>query len=392
MLKIIIVSLFLLFNCAAGFAQGENENSSSPGAKASASSSNYSESVPYQPRELTDKQSKQKKEKQSEKKIKPNEKSPLADSDSSGNDAAETVNVAVSVYDRGGKGVGALKKSDFILFVDDKEQEISSFKTDDEPLNVFLVLDTSPSTAAQINDIQHFAAEFLESLDAQTNVQIIQFNEKPNVLTALTNDRQILKKAVGKLKDGEGTSLYEALRSILQKQVASVAGRKVILILTDGVDTTSRKAGYESSLIEAECGDAAIYPFYLDTYDANVKSMAKIPGSIFGSIIGPAPGRGFNPAIEKAEYELGKSYLNDLARLSGGRTFEVKKLSLISRSDFERIRELFKPQYYIGFNAAQPGEPGKRRQIKVRINRPNLIVRARGSYILKNKFDKDKND
>lgn len=274
------------------------------------------------------------------------------------------------------------------MFVDGERREIENFNTGDEPLNVFLILDTSPSAAVEIKSVRHFAAQFVESLRPSDNVQIIQFNEKTSVLSPLTNDRQVLSRAVRRLDIGDGTSIHDSLSTIMQKHISPVAGRKIVILLTDGVDTSSASLTYETSLAEAEKVDAAIYPFYVDTFKFWTKNTVRaVPGSVLGTILGSIVN---NPAATKSgaittkeAYELGRNYLNDAARLSGGRTFEVKNPERVDKAELAGIRELFTPKYFVGFKVAASDSPEKRRQIKVRINQPNLTVRARGSYILK---------
>jgi hypothetical protein len=78
---------------------------------------------------------------------------------------------------------------------------------------------------------------------------------------------------------------------------------------------------------------------------------------------------------------VGKQFLLDLAWLSGGKAFEIMKISELKKADFVSIPTIIKPQYTIGINLPNTAN-AERRQVKVRVNRPNLKIHARGSLIV----------
>jgi VWFA-related protein len=260
-------------------------------------------------------------------------------------------------------------------FVDGKEQEILAFEKADQPLDLVLIVDTSPSTAYKPKDIKTFVTTLTESLKPQDKIQIISFNEELKILCESTNDKQIINKAVKKLEMGDGTSIYEAVETIFQKILGSDGGRKSIVILSDGVDTTSRKANYLTSLVSAEKSSAPVFVFYLDTFNyipPNRPNYAALLGILSASRwVGSS----------KEDYELGLAYLQDIALLSGGRTLQVKNLAEVKTDEISGILEFLKPRYFISFKLAETVNPAERKQLKVRINRPNLTVRARGSFL-----------
>jgi hypothetical protein len=112
--------------------------------------------------------------------------------------------------------------------------------------------------------------------------------------------------------------------------------------------------------------------------DDNQKTINRLPLPI---ILNPA----FNkiPGTTKEDYALGGAYSQDLAAISGARTFVIQNLPAISQKDFENILPFLNPQYYISFNPNSADDPIERKQIKVRVNRRNLVVNTRGSFLLK---------
>ena len=375
MYKTFFTLIVLLSGFAAGFAQKEEENS--PKSSVVGGQTVYSASIPYQPRQIDEKKYNQKKEKKSKKDLSAKDKAQFAENALSNNGEIQIIKIPIFISDQKGMPIADLKRSDFKLSIDGIEREILSFEAGEQSLNLLLVLDTNPSTAHQPEEVQNFTVNLIESLKPSDRLQIIKFNAEVTALTEPTNDRQTLKKSVKKIKTGDGTSLYDALQTIFRKYVGSSADeQKTIILLTDGVDTTSLKANYITSLTEAEKSAAAVFPFYLDTLENIGKTVKPTPSSVFFPIIGG------QPPLSKEDYELGKFYLTDVAAISGRRIFAVKNLSAVNKKDFESALQLLKPQYYISFNSSGGTENLlKRKQVKVRINRPNLIVRTRGSYI-----------
>ena len=82
------------------------------------------------------------------------------------------------------------------------------------------------------------------------------------------------------------------------------------------------------------------------------------------------------------EYALGRKYLEELADVTGGRVFRPEATPGGLDAAFEGIAEELRRQYNIGYIPKKEGQPGQRKQIKVRVDRPNLVLRARDSYIV----------
>lgn len=287
------------------------------------------------------------------------------------------ITIPVSVFDRDGLYIPGLKQEDFKIFEDGKEQKIAYFGTTDKPFTVILLLDTSPSTEYKIEEIQAAAKAFVDQLKAQDSVMVIEFDGNVHVLTESTSDRQRIYKAIRKADFGGGTSLYDAVDFSLRKRLSKVLGRKAIVLFTDGVDTTSSKAGYDSTLNQAEEADALIFPIYYNTFFDNNKRI----GSSFPF---PFPGQGARSqrGSSASEYALGRKYLDELSEVTGGRVFRPEATPGGLTAAFEGIAEELRRQYNIGYVPDEEGKPGQRKQIKVRVDRPNLVLRSRDSYIV----------
>lgn len=383
MRKFLISSLALILACGLGFAQ---ENSAAKAGNAPpAAQINYSESIPYQPVKFVQPEVKNKKKGKSNKQSDNEQQSaanipPLnVESGSVASVVEKAFKIPVSVFIRNGIPVANLTKSDFKVFINDREREISDFEiATREPLNVFLILDVSPSTSNSIEDIKRFATELTAELKPEDKIQIIRFDDNVKTLCELTNDRNLIEKAIKKLDWGDGTSLYDAIHSVLQKNINPIAGRKTVVLLSDGVDTTSLRNSYETSLITAEKSAALFFTFYLNTYQ-DIGKIKTSPGGFPFPLPGGITSR--PRGMDKMDYEIGKQYMIDLSRLSGGKAFEIMKISELKKADFVNISTVIKPLYTIGITLPDALK-AERRQVKVRVNRPNLKIQARGSLIV----------
>jgi len=306
------------------------------------------------------------------------------------------VTIPVSVLDRDGRFISGLRKEDFRIFEDGGEQQVSYFATTEEPFTVALVIDTSGSTRFKLEDIQDAAIAFLDQLRPDDKVVVISFDESVRVLSDATSDRGLLRNAVRRTRTGGGTRLYDAVDLAIQQQLSRARGRKAIVLFTDGVDTASKNASFESTLGEAEELDALIYPIQYDTYDGGGGAggggtwpghsggvLGKIGKIILdGGIGGGGGGGGGGAGTSRGDYRRGADYLRRLADATGGRHHNANDIRYLENA-FTNIAEELRRQYSLGYYPSRQSQASERRQIRVRVKRPNLVVRARDSYIYK---------
>lgn len=299
------------------------------------------------------------------------------------------VTIPVSVMDRDGRYVPNLQKEDFRIWEDNVEHDVAFFQSVDKPFSVVLMLDTSPSTQFRLEEIQDAATSFVGQLRPDDKVMVVSFNQSIKVLCELTTDRSKLQRAIYRAQTDSGTSLYDAVDLVINKHLSKISGRKAIVLFTDGVDTTSDNASYESTVMDAQELDALIYPVQYNTA-GDMGQMVQIPqidifGSILGGIFGGGGprrrgGMGRPRGTSRGDYEIGNRYLVELANSTGGREYRADTLQNMS-SAFANVAEELRRQYSIGYYPKRPAQAGQRRMIRVRANQPNLAVRARDSYI-----------
>jgi Ca-activated chloride channel homolog len=333
----------------------------------------YSESRSYKPRRIYPPNYKNKDEK-------PESTDEIIESSNGtedGDDVIEIdstlVTIPISVYDRNGIYIPNIKQEEVKIFEDGKEQEIAYFRISEQPVTVALLIDTSPSTEYKIEEIRNAAKAFVGQLQPHDKVLVMEFDGDPQILSEATTDRQKIFKAIDEADFGSGTALYDAVDLALNKRLNRIEGRRAIVLFTDGVDTVSRKSFY-STMTDAEESETIIFPIYYNTF----LNGQGINGGVFGTRLPRNTGHG----TSAEEYALGKKYLEDLAASTGGRVYQPdRSVGGLTRA-FEGIAEELRRQYNIGYYPEKEGQAGQRKQIKVRIYRPDLIVRARDSYIV----------
>ena len=330
------------------------------------------------------------------------------------------VTMPVSVRDRDGKYIPNLAKEDFRIYEDNVEQQVAYFAATEKPFTVALVLDTSGSTRNRMNEIQDAAIAFVNQLRPEDRVMVVTFDDQISVLSQPTNDRRALRDAIRRARAGNGTRLYDAVDLVINTHLRRVDGRKAVVLFTDGVDTSSKQASYQSNMEDAEEADALIYPVQYDTYDDSHmaggnggggwpggggggraprrRRSGSTIGDILGGILGgggviiggggrggggnwPGGGGGGNcTGCTREEYERADRYLGELARLTGARRYRSESTRDIE-STFALVAEELRRQYSLGYYPARQPRAGERRRIRVRVERPDLVVQARDSYV-----------
>ncbi|HEV7394893.1 MAG TPA: VWA domain-containing protein, partial [Pyrinomonadaceae bacterium] len=188
----------------------------------------------------------------------------------------------------------------------------------------------------------------------------------------------------------------DAVDVIIRKKLSTLSGRKAVVLFTDGVDTTSHSASYSSTLREAQECDGAIYSVAYDTGELMTVGQIPTPGSSNIGIWIPGwpganGGRGGIPGSGRntAEGRLAENYLHGLSENSGGRYFRGD--SLVDVTDaFAEVADELRRQYSIGYYPRPVGQPGQLRRIKVKVSQPDVVVKARDSYIYAEKKAEDK--
>lgn len=310
---------------------------------------------------------------------------------------SDLVVIPVRVLDREGRPVRGLKAGDFELFIEGKRQPIIFFSAEGEelsrPLALILLLDASGSIAATVHQQRSAVESLLHHLGPRTRLSVIRFSDRPQVIVPFTTVHQVVAASLSQMSRVEGpTAIFDALLFAVQHfrtlradapQAATrhtgpssttlheAVGdesllpdpvRKVIILLSDGLDTASR-ADYRSCIRAAQQADVTVYALHIPLYSPAEGSLKPRPAV-----------RGFR----------------DVAKQTGGRMFVIgsvaEALRPTARSDltavFQTILADIRHQYYLGCAAPESAPPGKYLRVAVGVKRAGVRVETvrRGFY------------
>lgn len=327
----------------------------------------------------------------------------------------ELVDVPVVVTDRTGKPVLNLKQNNFTVYEDGKTQELADFAATSAPFEVALLLDTSGSTRGDLQLIQRSAQSFIDSLRPGDRVSIIAFKTAidgqrkaaaADLVIELTDNRASLRSALERVSTSNGTPYYDGLVEIVDKVFVSAPkeefrGRRALVALTDGVDSTS-VAGFDEAREGLEQAGIISYFIQVDTRPffeegllgpcegATRFSTAQIRRYYrsFGSKANIEQTTNFcqlgdfeRLAISKKLYEIADVEMNLIAKKSGGKVFSAGDLT-DARNAFRSVAAEIGTKYSLGYYSSNGKRDGSYRRIRVELRSlpAGAQVRAREGY------------
>ena len=276
----------------------------------------------------------------------------------------------VLVIGRDGKFVPSLRREDFHVFEEGVEKNIAYFAPVDKPFTVALLIDTSRSLLFDLRDLQDAAISFVDKMRPNDRALIVSFDDRIEVPAEATSDRDVLRKAIRGLRLGGNTRLYDAVDFVVKERMNQIVGRAAIILFTDGVDTASRNATYESNLRAIEKSEALIYPIQFSTYAYMKRISARTRRA-------PPEGSGFSAM----DYMRADAYLHQVAEETSVPLYPASDISDLESAVGSIVEELHN-EYSLGYYPGTLAQAGELRRIEVRVNRPQLFVRARTGYVL----------
>jgi VWFA-related protein len=268
----------------------------------------------------------------------------------------DLVNVLCNVYDKRGLLVRDLKQEDFEVREDGKPQQIRYFARETNlPLTVALLVDVSGSVRRFVEAEKNTAARFLKDvLRPEDQALLIGFGSTLVLWQDFTSSASMLEAALGRMRavpfrglpvEGQsmpGTLLYDAIYRTALDKLSAVAGRKVIVIISDGLDNGGQIT-LESAVATVQSTNTIVYGICYE---------------------GPFPGC---------------SYLKSLAEPTGGREFKIGPKTSLTEI-FRTIEDEMRSQYALGYVPTNRSRDGKFRKLQVQVRKPGLRARARRGY------------
>ena len=149
--------------------------------------------------------------------------------------------ITVTVTDQQGRYISGLTQEDFIVYEDDVPQAILYFNTgQNEPVSLGLLVDTSGSMLNKIAAARRALRRFVQTIRPRDEVFLAAFNQRPSVVQDFTDSRALLMQATALLYPQGGTALYDAMLDSLRRVQQGRSRKKVLVVISDGLDGTSR--------------------------------------------------------------------------------------------------------------------------------------------------------
>jgi len=329
----------------------------------------------------------------------------------------QLVSVPAVVTDSAGRPIPGLRPDNFRLIEDGQVQTITNFGTTETPFEIALLLDTSGSTRDDVALIRAAANSFIAALRPGDRVAVLSFNQAQTftepvasveVLTQLTDDREMLRSAIENLGASNGTPYYDALERVADSVFRDpprdeVRGRRAIVALTDGVDSASNsdfataklklsRAGIACYFIQVNTEDFVEDRLMKDCRDDGQLTLSQRQIERYRRMFFPsAKAENFNNfcqmgpfermSISRELYNLARREMNDLAKGSGGRSFVAATLT-DARAAFARVAADIGTLYSLGYYPTNKARDGKYRAIKLEVRgvKEKAEIRARDGY------------
>jgi len=267
---------------------------------------------------------------------------------------AELVLLDVSVKSAAGERVANLNEDDFKVYENGKLQKLSQFGSDDVPVTVGLVIDTSGSMRTKYGHVVSAALAFLAASNPRDEMFLVNFGDRARLglpeNVPFTNDPRQLRSTLSFGRPVGRTALYDAILLALEHLRKGQRERKALVLVSDGGDNSSSHRSEEVTQMVRE-SRATIYT--IGIFDADDEDR--------------------NPGL-----------LQRLAQVSGGEAFFPKELSEVT-AICQQIAADIRTRYTVGYVPVRSGEPASLRKIKVVVSGPGghkLVVHTRTSYLL----------
>jgi VWFA-related protein len=328
----------------------------------------------------------------------------------------QLVTVPAVVTDKTGHPIPTLRQENFAVFEDGKPQRLTNFATTEAPFEIALLLDTSGSTRDELNLIRDAANAFISALRPGDRIAVVAFNNEQStrgpvaivdVLSQLTDKRTVLRNAIANVRTSNGTPFYDALGKIGDEVFRAPAddqfrGRRAVVALTDGVDSSSNsdvgeararlaRAGVASYFIQVSTEDYVEDRLLKDCQDDGRLTLSAKQLERFRRLFVPSADRADyqdfcklgqfeRMDISRQLYNLARHEMDQLARTSGGRNFQAATLQQASAA-FAQVANEIGTQYSLGYYPTDKTRDGRYHQIKVELRGvKDASVRARDGY------------
>lgn len=249
------------------------------------------------------------------------------------------VQIQVSVTTPDGRYVTALEKENFKLYENNIVQEISSFSSEDVPMSVGIVFDTSGSMGGKLNRSREAVTQFLKTANPEDEFFLVQFNDRPDLTVPFTPDTEEIQNRLLFTESKGRTALLDGVYMAMNQMKKARNPRKALLIISDGGDNSS---AYTENEVRTAVREADVQIYAIGIFE-------------------PFNSRGRTP-----EESNGPGLLTDITETTGGRHFAVDNLAELPDVAAKIGLEL-RYQYVLGFSPKNKDRDGKYRHVTVKL-------------------------
>lgn len=251
--------------------------------------------------------------------------------------SVDLVLVNVTVTDSHDRLVHDLKVNDFLLVDGKNPQRIRYFSSEDTPISVAVILDTSGSMGNKIDQVRSAATEFFRSSNPQDEFAVLTLSDKPRLLTPFTDSLEDIESALRFIQPGGPTALWDAMYVGLSTMRTARNGKKALLVISDGGDNYSR---YTQAEIKSVLQEADVQLYAIDIFERFPRTK---------------------------EERSGLLALDEVTSTTGGRVFLTHDSNEIHQA-VKQISEELRTQYVLGYVPDKSMRDGKWHKIKVEMN------------------------
>jgi Ca-activated chloride channel family protein len=265
----------------------------------------------------------------------------------------DLVLVPVTITDPMNRLVTGLDKANFQLFEGNASQDIRTFSSEDAPVSLGVIFDSSGSMASKMDRAKDAVVEFFKTANPQDEFFMITFSDEPEAMTDFTNSVDEIQNKLVFAVPKHRTALLDAIYMGISKMRQAKYAKKALLIISDGGDNHSR---YTEGEIKSLVKEADVMIYAIGIYDRYASAM---------------------------EERLGPQLLSDITELTGGRAFTIDNPNDLG-DVATKIGVELRNQYVLGYRPNKVVRDGKWRKIKVKLlppkGLPPLRVYARTGY------------
>ena len=260
--------------------------------------------------------------------------------------------IPVTVTDPLNRFVTGLDQDAFKVYEDKVEQKLVSFGSEDAPLSVGIVFDTSGSMGAKLEKSRQAVTEFFKTANPEDEGFLVEFNDRPELANPFTHNLEEIQNRLTFTQSKGRTALLDGILMGLQNMKKAHNPRKALIVISDGGDNSSR---------------------YTETEVKNLVKEADVEIYAIG-IYEPAASRGRTP-----EELAGPGLLTDISEPTGGRHFIVENLGELPDVAAKIGIEL-RNQYVLGYSPSNQTRDGKYRKVNVKLVQPRGLPPLRASW------------